>query len=55
MPTRSTQRMPVLPLERYAELSVTMLGHASAAMTLDVYAEMFNDDLERHDVGEAGL
>ncbi|ODQ85665.1 hypothetical protein BHQ17_22600 [Mycolicibacterium holsaticum] len=23
-----------------------MLGHASAAMTLDVYADLFNDDLE---------
>jgi len=23
-----------------------MLGHASAAMTLDVYAELFDDDLE---------
>jgi integrase len=23
-----------------------MLGHASAAMTLDVYADLFDDDLE---------
>jgi hypothetical protein len=23
-----------------------MLGHASAAMTLDVYADLFNDDLD---------
>jgi integrase len=23
-----------------------MLGHASAAMTLDVYADLFSDDLE---------
>ncbi|QIS24637.1 tyrosine-type recombinase/integrase [Nocardia terpenica] len=23
-----------------------MLGHASAAMTLDIYADLFNDDLE---------
>jgi hypothetical protein len=23
-----------------------MLGHASAAMTLDIYAELFDDDLE---------
>jgi len=23
-----------------------MLGHASAAMTLDVYAELFDDDLD---------
>ena len=23
-----------------------MLGHASAAMTLDVYADLFEDDLE---------
>ncbi|GAB3269533.1 hypothetical protein GCM10027449_03760 [Sinomonas notoginsengisoli] len=24
-----------------------MLGHASAAMTLDVYADLFDDDLDR--------
>ena len=24
-----------------------MLGHASAAMTLDVYADLFEDDLDR--------
>ena len=24
-----------------------MLGHASAAMTLDVYAELFEDDLDQ--------
>ena len=23
-----------------------MLGHASAAMTLDIYADLFDDDLE---------
>jgi hypothetical protein len=23
-----------------------MLGHASAAMTLDIYADLFNDDLD---------
>jgi hypothetical protein len=28
-----------------------MLGHASAAITLDVYADLFEDDLD--DVGEA--
>jgi integrase len=28
-----------------------MLGHASAAMTLDVYSELFDDDLDA--VGEA--
>ena len=28
-----------------------MLGHASAAMTLDVYADLFDDDLDA--VGEA--
>ena len=28
-----------------------MLGHASAAMTLDVYADLFDDDLDS--VGEA--
>ena len=25
----------------------TMMGHASAAMTLDTYADLFPDDLER--------
>jgi len=28
-----------------------MLGHASAAMTLDVYADLFDDDLDA--VGDA--
>ena len=36
-----------------------MLGHASAAMTLDVYAGLFNDDLDavadRLDAAAAGL
>jgi integrase len=26
--------------------STRMLGHASAAMTLDVYADLFDDDLD---------
>lgn len=26
--------------------SVTMLGHASAAMTLDTYADLLDDDLD---------
>ena len=33
-----------------------MLGHASAAMTLDIYADLFNDDLEAVDrVGSGPL
>ncbi|MBP2372121.1 integrase [Paeniglutamicibacter psychrophenolicus] len=27
-----------------------MLGHSSAAMTLDVYAELFDDDLDAADI-----
>jgi integrase len=29
-----------------------MLGHASAAMTLDIYADLFDDDLD--DVAASG-
>lgn len=30
----------------HAKAVQRMLGHASAAMTLDVYADLFDDDLE---------
>ena len=36
---------PAIPLANVKAVQ-RMLGHASAAMTLDVYADLFDDDLD---------
>jgi hypothetical protein len=36
----------VVPKFRTSRPSLLMLGHASAAMTLDIYAGLFADDLD---------
>lgn len=42
------RRRTLLTRRRYRETTCfqKMLGHASAAMTLDIYADLFDDDLE---------
>lgn len=38
---------PAIPAGTNVKAVQRMLGHASAAMTLDVYADLFEDDLEQ--------
>ena len=47
-PIRTVGTMPVTSLTAGANIKAVqqMLGHASAAMTLDVYAGLFADDLD---------
>ena len=40
------RRIPSDPVRRHVKLVQQMLGHASAAMMLDVYGGLFGDDLE---------